>query len=231
MNNTGTQPLSPALAGGSTALQLAKPRVRPTFSEELGCLARLFAKRPATLEGIIAGTQGRGYDLLLVLICLPFLTPVPLMGLSTPFGLVVSLIGARLALGRQPWLPNRLLQRELPHGFIAKVFAGAIRIVRTLEILLRPRLSFLHEQLVFRRLSGGLIMVSGLLLLLPLPIPLTNSFPALTVVLLAAGAMERDGLFFCAGCATFTGTLAYFGLLAFGGVHLLDNLRHSVFGI
>ena len=50
------------------------------------------------------------------------------------------------------------------------------------------------------------------------------------VVLLAAGTMERDGLFFLAGCAMFTVTLAYFGLLAFGGVHLLDNLRHSIFG-
>jgi hypothetical protein len=73
-------------------------------------------------------------------------------------------------------------------------------------------------------------MLSGLLLLLPVPIPLTNSFPALTVVLLAAGAMERDGLFFLAGCAAFVVTLAYFGLLALGGAHLFDNLRHTVLG-
>jgi hypothetical protein len=70
-----------------------------------------------------------------------------------------------------------------------------------------------------------------MLLLLPLPIPLTNTLPALTVVLLAVGAMERDGLFYIAGCATFTVTFAYFGLLAFGGAHLLDNLRHTVFGV
>ena len=73
-------------------------------------------------------------------------------------------------------------------------------------------------------------MLSGVLLLWPGPIPLTNTLPALTIVLLAAGAMERDGLFFLAGCATFTVTLAYFGLLAFGGVHLVDNLRHTVLG-
>jgi hypothetical protein len=50
------------------------------------------------------------------------------------------------------------------------------------------------------------------------------------VVLLAAGAMERDGIFFLAGCAMFSATLAFFGLLAFGGAHLLDSLRHTVFG-
>ena len=231
MNNAPPQPLSAALPCVASGLNGTNPAPRPTFSEELQRLANQFIKQPATLGGILAATQGRGFDLLLVLICVPFLTPIPLLGLSTPFGLVVFLIGGRLALGRQPWLPRRLLERELPGAFITKLLSAATRVVGWLEVLLRPRLRFLHEQVLFRRVSGALIMTSGLLLLLPVPVPLTNTLPALTVILLAAGAMERDGLFFFAGCAAFTGTLAYFGLLAFGGVHLLDNLRHSVFGI
>jgi hypothetical protein len=193
-------------------------------------MAVLFADRPARLSDILAATQGRGFNLLLLVIGLPFLTPIPLPGLSTPFGFVVLLIGARLALGHQPWLPKKLLHRQLPARFVAKLLGAASRIVRCLEVLLRPRLDFLHEQWIYRRIAGTLIMLSGLLLLLPLPIPLSNSFPALTVVLLAAGAMERDGVFFLAGCAMFSATLAFFGLLAFGGAHLLDNLRHTVFG-
>jgi hypothetical protein len=203
---------------------------RPRFSQELRHLAQQFAGRPARLSEILAATQGRGFNLLLLLIGLPFLTPIPLPGFSTPFGFVVLLIGARLALGRRPWLPKKILQRELPARFIARLLGAASRIVRWLEVLLRPRLDFLHEQWIYRRIAGTLIMLSGLLLLLPLPIPLSNSFPALTVVLLAAGAMERDGLFFLAGCGAFVATLAYFGLLAFGGAHLLDNLWHTVFG-
>ena len=230
MNNTPTPPLSTALPCAATGLQETKPADRPTFSEELRHLANEFVDRPATLAGILTATQGRGFDLLLVLIGLPFLTPIPLMGLSTPFGFVVFLIGTRLALGHRPWLPRRLLERELPSGFITKLLSAATRVVRWLEVLLRPRLDFLHEQWLYRRVAGTLIMLSGLLLLLPVPIPLTNSFPALTIVLLAAGAMERDGLFFLAGCAAFMVTLAYFGLLAFGGAHVLDNLRHTVFG-
>ena len=194
-------------------------------------MAQQFANRPARLSELLAATQGRGFDVLLLLIALPFFMPIPLPGLSTPFGLVVLVIGARLALGRRPWLPEKFLRRELPPQFIARVLGTASRAVRCMEVLLRPRLDFLHEHWVYRRVAGTLIMVSGLLLLLPLPIPLTNSFPALTVVLLTAGAIERDGLFFLAGCAAFTVTLAYFGLLAFGGMHLLDNLCHSVFGL
>ena len=202
---------------------------RPRFSQELHDLAQQFAGRPARPSEILAATQGRGFNLLLLLMGLPFLTPVPLPGLSTPFGLVVVVIGAQLALDRRPWLPAKLLQRELPAQFIARVLAAASCLVRWLEFLLRPRLIILHEQWIYRRIAGALIMLSGLLLLLPLPIPLSNTLPAITVVLLAAGAMEKDGLFFLVGCAMFVLTLAFFGLLAFGGAHLLDNLRHTVF--
>lgn len=207
------------------------PSPRAKFSQELRQLAEQFATRPTRISEILTATQSRGFNLLLLLIGLPFLTPIPLPGFSTPFGLVVLIIGARQAFGRQPWLPEKILQRELPARFIARLLGAASRIVRWLEVLLRPRLTCLHEQWVYRRIAGTLIMLSGLLLLLPLPIPLSNSFPALTVVLLAAGAMERDGLFFLAGCASFTVTLAYFGLLAFGGAHFFDNLWHSTFGI
>ena len=203
---------------------------RPTFSQELRSLAAKFADRPACLSEIMEATQGRGFDLLLLCISLPFLTPIPLPGLSTPFGLVVALIGARLAVGRKPWLPQRLLARELPPRFLAKMLKAASRIVRLLEFFLRPRLGFLHESFMFRRFGGGLIMICGLLLLLPLPVPLTNSLPALTVLLLAASALERDGASFLAGCFMFLVTVAYFFLLAFGGAHLVDNLLHAVMG-
>lgn len=216
----------PVLLGPSPVVRTPQSK----FSQELRQMAVLFADRPARLSDILAATQGRGFNLLLLLIGLPFLTPIPLPGFSTPFGLVVLLIGARLALGRRPWLPKKLLHRQLPARFIVKLLGAASRIVRWLEVLLRPRLDFLHEQWIYRRIAGTLIMLSGLLLLLPLPIPLSNSFPALTVILLAAGAMERDGVFFLAGCAMFSATLAFFGLLAFGGAHLLDKLRHTVFG-
>ena len=208
----------------------AARRQRPRFSQELHDLAQQFAGRPACLSGILAATEGRGFNLLLLLIGLLLLTALPLPGFSSVFGFVILLIGARQALGRQPWLPKKILQHELPARFISRVLGAASHIVRWLEVLVRPRLDFLHEQLIYRRIAGTLITLSGVLLLLPLPIPLTNTFPALTVVLLTAGGMERDGLFFLAGCAMFVLTLAFFGLLAFGGAHLLDDLLHRVFG-
>ena len=104
-------------------LRATEPGVK--FSQELRELAAQFAERPVRLGEILDATKGRGFHLLLVLISLPFLTPIPLPGFSIPFGLVVAVIGARMALGQKPWLPQKLLARELPAGFLAKVLAGA----------------------------------------------------------------------------------------------------------
>lgn len=201
----------------------AGPRV--TFSQELRELAGQFAERPVRLGEILETSQGRGYNLLLLLIALPFLTPIPVPGFSLPFGLVVAVIGARLALGQKPWLPQRLLTRELPPRLFAKLLQAASRIVRWLEYLLRPRLFWMNDHVVFRRTAGVLIALSGLFLLAPLPIPFTNSLPAATVLLLAAGALERDGLAFLGGCGLFVLTTAYFVLLAIGGAHAVDWVR------
>jgi hypothetical protein len=211
-------------SGLTASVDPGVPAQPPRFSVALQDFARQSSHRPVSLGELLGATQDRGVDLLLLLISLPFATPIPLPGLSALFGLVILVVGAGLAVGRKPWLPEALLRRQFPARLGTSVLAAASRVVRWLEVLLRPRLHFLHEQRIYRRVAGLLIMLSGLLLLLPLPIPLTNSMPALTVVLLTAGAMERDGLFFLAGCAWFALTLAFFGLLAFGGAHLLRDL-------
>jgi hypothetical protein len=196
-----------------------------TFSQELHALTAHFADRPVCMSAILEATQGRGFHLLLVLISLPFLTPIPLPGLSTFFGLIVAVIGARLALGKKPWLPRRLLQRELPPRFLGRLLRATSWVLRKLEFLLRTRLVFMHDHFIFRRVAGALIALSGLFLLAPLPVPFSNLLPAWTVLLLAAGALERDGLFFIAGCVAFVATSAFFALLAFGGAQGVEKIR------
>ena len=110
----------------------------PSFPRNCGNWQSSSLTEPARISEILTATQGRGFNLLLLLIGLPFLTPIPLPGFSTPFGLVVLVIGARLALGRRPWLPEKVLQRELPARFIARLLGAASRIVRWLEVPAPP---------------------------------------------------------------------------------------------
>jgi hypothetical protein len=202
----------------------------PRFSQELRELADRFANQKVRLRELLDATKGRGFNLLLVLIALPFLTPIPLPGFSIPFGLVVAIIGARLALGQKPWLPQRLLDRELPPGFLNKLVHAAGRVLKFLEYFLRPRLLFLHDHIIYRRLAGVLIMISGMYLVLPLPVPFSNGLPGWTVLLISAAALERDGLCFLAGCVMFLVSTAFFALLAFGGVEVLGQFRQWITG-
>ncbi len=202
------------------------PDSKPTaFSAELQALIDRFDDRPVRLGEILEATQGRGYYLLLLLIALPFVGPIPLPGVSIPFGLAVTLLGTRLALDRKPWLPQRLLRHEFPARSLGKLLGAVRRIMRGIEYFLRPRLAFVSDRAVFRRLAGLLIAISGLMLMLPLPLPFSNSLPAWTVILLAAGSLGRDGLFFILGCVSFALSVAYFTLVALGGMSVLDRLR------
>jgi len=169
-----------------------KPRPRK-LSEELAELRERFALRPVTLREVIYTLRGRAYHLLLILLALPFITPIPLPGLSTPFGLPIAFIALRLTLGQRPWLPMKLQRKELPPGFFAKVFTVAAGVIRILEKLLRPRLAPLTGSTLLLQLHALVLLLAALTLLLPLPIPFTNSFPAWAILLLAGGLLGRTG--------------------------------------
>lgn len=185
-------------------------------------LAEEFSERPLGFDELVHVTHGRAYDCLLIILSLPFLTPIPLPFLSTALGSIMILIGARLALGRRPWLPQRVLEHKVEGRMVVRLLSAGSRILRSLEIFLRPRLAFVHTTWVFQRLTGVLIVLSGSLLLLPLPIPFSNILPAATVLLLAAGALERDGVFFFAGCLMFAVNILFFGALAVGGIEAVS---------
>jgi len=214
-----TLPNDPNLPLDSTATVALVVAPRPLrLSEEMARLIHLFAERSVTLREVVDVLQGRAYTLLLIFLALPLCTPIPLPGVSTPFGLVIALIGFRLSLRQKPWLPARLLNTTLPPRFFPRLLAAGRRIVRVLEWGLRPRYTFLVDQGVVHHLYGGLILVSGLLLLLPLPIPFSNTLPALVVVLTSSALLERDGYCAIAALAMFVLTLCFFTALAWGGV-------------
>ena len=197
------------------------------LSEELAALLAAFPERSVSFREIVTVLQARAYTLLLIFMALPFCTPIPLPGLSTPFGLVISLIGFRLLLMKKPWLPRRLLDTQAPSELLARLLKAARRLIQVMEYFLRPRLTFLLDVRPLHSMYGGIIAICGLLLLLPLPIPFSNLFPALTVVLIAAAILERDGGFLIAGVLTFALTLVFFGALAWGGAEVIQWIEET----
>jgi hypothetical protein len=229
-NPESQHPPAPAESARSTSPTIAttgtNPARRPLrLSEEIDGLIKGFAERAVTLQEVLNVLHGRAYTLLLIFLALPFCTPVPLPGVSTPFGLVIAIIGFRLALRQKPWLPRRLLNTKVPPRFFARLLGAARRLIRSMEFFLRPRWSYLLDAKLPHHAYGAIICVCGLLLLLPLPIPLSNGLPALTIVLIACSMLERDGYFLVAGLIMFAFTLCFFGALYWGGAELVSWLR------
>lgn len=194
------------------------------LSEELAELREHVGTRAVTLREVIYRLRGRAYSLLLILLCLPFTQPIPLPGLSTPIGLAIAFIAMRLALGKRPWLPKKLQRKVLPAGFFEKVFAVAAWVLRILESFLRPRWPLISASRSALQIHALFMLISALVLLLPLPIPFSNTFPGWVILLLAAGMLERDGLFILLGYVTFVLGTLYFVLLG----EAANQLFHAV---
>jgi len=194
------------------------------LSAELASLRVRSSQGPLTLREVIQLLGGRAYMLLVLLLSLPFITPIPIPGLSTPFGLAIALIALRLSLGQKPWLSQRLQRKELPAGFMEKVFKFSEKVLRLLEKFLRPRFTVLTDTGFLRQMHAVLMLIAALALLLPLPIPFTNSFPAWTILLLAAGLLERDGGFILAGYVVFALGVLYFVFLGGAAANLMQEL-------
>jgi hypothetical protein len=193
------------------------------LSTDLEMLHARVKGKSLTLAELKQSLKGRGSAMLLVLLALPFCF-VAIPGLSTPFGIAICLIGACLVIGREPCLPRFIMRRRLSTARSAQLLTGAIKVARKLEKFVRPRLSFLHAGSSMLRLIGLGIVIAGLGLMLPLPIPFSNNIPAWSVVLLAIGMMERDGLCVLVGHLTAIVAWVYIGLtsvLAVGGFQRL----------
>lgn len=157
----------------------------------------------------------RAWPFILVLFSVPFVSPIPTMGLSAPFGLGASLIGVALACGMQPRLPQRLLRWRCSPGRAARIVGAIVRFVGWLGRWLRPRWSWVVGS-VGRRLVGVVIAVSGVLMALPLPIPFSNALPAWALVLATMGLLQRDGLVTILAYVVFVASIAFFVLIAWG---------------
>ncbi|HNW40599.1 MAG TPA: exopolysaccharide biosynthesis protein [Opitutaceae bacterium] len=185
----------------------------PKASALLRALIARLETKPVTFAEVISALGTRSHTLALTLLCLPFLTPLPLPGLSAPFGLGIFLIALQLARKRPLWLPRRMTVRAIPAGFFGKVLRLTAWVLAGLERFLRPRWLALTDTSLLRSLHALAISLAALVLLLPLPIPLTNTFPAWVVLLMANGLATRDGLCITLAYAVFLSGFGYFAFL------------------
>ncbi len=94
-----------------------------------------------TIGQIVDILKGRGVYMIVILLWLPFLSPVSVPGISMPFGFAIAFSGLRIAFGREPWVPDWILRKSLPPRVLEKILKVGIRLHERLERIIKPRLS------------------------------------------------------------------------------------------
>ncbi len=153
----------------------------------------------------------RGHLIPIIVLAFPFVLPIPLPGLSVPFGVLIALIGCMMLFERPPWVPGWVAKAPIPSSVLVKILRRAARICYKFERRTGPRFSIMTT-FMLRKASLLLIIICGGLLALPLP-PGTNFLPGLTIVLLAVGKLRADGVCIALGFVTFALNLAFFNSL------------------
>jgi hypothetical protein len=225
MSETAPQP-QPAPPSPPAAATTPSEEVLDPISAELRKLLEVADGAAMSLQQIAEHLKERGWAMLVLFLAAPF--PIPnIPGLSVPFGVAITLIGWGFMMRRKPWLPYFVMKTKLEFKTLQRVIPFIARLMERMERWTKPRLRWFIRGPVMNSLIGLGIVSGGFFLALPLPIPLTNGPPALSIIFLVVGMLCRDGLMVLIG--HFLGLLAwaYLGLWIYFGTIILEYLGYA----
>jgi hypothetical protein len=195
-------------------------------------LHRFFIEEPSTdrvtLADVLALAGERTFGFLFVLLALPSALPIPAAGYSVPFGVVMLLLSLQLIVGKKtPWLPSRVLNHQFPLEQVQGLVKAGIPWMQRIEQFSKPRLLPVCTSRTGQAVMGMAIALMAISMMIP--IPGTNTLPAMGIFVTGFGLLDDDGAISLAGIALCamggTLTLSILYALAVGGTSLYDWLK------
>ncbi|MFY7804053.1 MAG: exopolysaccharide biosynthesis protein [Limnoraphis robusta] len=192
---------------------------RHFFAEELA--------PQVTLADILDLAGERTFGFLFVILSLPSALPLPAPGYSTPFGILLFILAVQLIFGaKRPWFPQKWLNRPIELKTVQGFLKGGIPWLQKIELVSRPRLSYVCTSFPGRIIIGSVIALMAISMMIP--IPGTNTLPAMGIFVTGFGLLDDDGaislggLVLCVMGATLTSLILIFGYEAVkGGIQFI----------
>lgn len=203
-------------------------------TETTGSLSKslkiLLVSEPANgclkLNDLLKQNGDGGAYLLMALLSLPFISPIPLPGLSNVIGLIIAWLGLQLVVVREPKLPRFIGERPFSKPSSERIIRYSCRMLDLLEKVIRPRYSRIFAWKPIKIISAFSILIMGVLLALPVPpiVPFSNSLPAWGIIITALATASQDGLLIWMGFTFSMGAFIYFALLAWAAAFGVDKV-------
>jgi len=171
-----------------------------------------------------------GLMLLTAFLTIVFLVPVSVPGVSTVFGAGILLIGVSRLFRLELWLPKWIERRLVATERLRSALRRGLVWFRRLERVSRPqRVSWAASDGAARIVNDCALILGAALLMAPFGlIPFSNTFPAIALLFLAIGSLQRDGLFILIGHVSNLVSIAYFALLIGGGGYALISFMQRL---
>jgi hypothetical protein len=148
-----------------------------------------------TLGSLVELFQEKSFAILFVLLLGVPALPLPTGGATHVFEIIAMLLALQLIVGRHRiWLPERWCRLELAGERQRRFIAGLMKMIRRLERLSRPRLTFLFDHRLSNVVFGVLVIAGSAGAFLAPPFTGLDTLPALGVVLLSLGVLLEDFL-------------------------------------
>lgn len=145
------------------------------------------------IEDILELAGERSFGFFLAVLSFPSALPLPAPGYSTPFGVFIVLLALQLVAGRTtPWLPKWVLQTSIERKHFQKWVQAGIPWLQRIEKIARPRWRQLCTTQLGQVWLGTWIGLMGISMIIP--VPGTNTLPAMGVFVTAFGLLEEDGI-------------------------------------
>ena len=169
----------------------------PRLSDELGDWLQREDRTPGDL---VDAFGSRGFAVLFaVLLALPAL-PLPTGGATHVLELICVLVALQTIAGRREvWLPRRWREHKLTGKGQQRLAEATLKLIRWLEGLSRPRLTFLLHGRASEIVFGLLAIAGSAAAFLAPPFTGLDTLPALGVVILSLGVLLGDALVAVAG--------------------------------
>lgn len=185
-----------------------------------------------TIDEIMILAGERAFGFLFILLALPSALPVPAPFYASPFGVMLFLLAAQLIGGAtHPWIPRWFAKHSLKLSQVQSMLSVGLPWLRRIEVLTRPRLSVVCNSRLGRLIIG--VFVTFMALSMMLPIPLTNTVPAMGVFLIGFGLLDEDGVISVAGflvCAMGAALTASILTLGYATVRgAVDLVKDAIF--
>jgi hypothetical protein len=177
-----------------------------------------------SIRDIIESLGHRSFGFILLIFALPNSLPIlGIPGVSTITGLPLLLIAVQMTLRHhRVYMPRWIAKQSLAAESFRNIINRVVPWMQRLEKLLKPRLNFLTHKAAEPWLGAVCVSLAFLLIL---PIPLGNLLPGLSILLIALGLIESDGLFVLGGLIM--GVVSWFYLHSL--IWLAIELATSIF--